>query len=459
MAVTNIRSVNKDIAQSIEYIINPAKTDDGFLVASNLCVSEPHETAKQFEAVRQGIGGGKAAIKAKHLIQSFAPGEVTPEEAMLIAQELCLRLLKDEYQYALAVHNDHDHVHAHIIFNNVNMFTGNTFETEYNQGKKSERAWAKVRKISDDICRENKLSVIENAETSKGKSHYEWDMSRQDISWKAKLKFAIDQVVKESESFEDFLLKCKAHNIEVVYNPNHKIDLKFRIAGQQKFARAKTLGWYYEKTQIAKRIDMYKGVMSYTPKTKIIATDTEKIQGSLSLYKWADLKNKQELSKAINIASKYQVKDNQNLEEMLHIKFRTQGALSEKLNHIKNEIDELDIKIKVAKIVKKYKALSDESKSLSGRKKNKFDEEHAQELHTYSKAVKQLKEWYPDGNVPTPESLDKKRNTLLQECSDMNEKYSVLKSEIKDLNYARQTLDDYFRNERNRNKKKEQNIE
>ena len=182
-----------------------------------------------------------------------------------------MRLLKDEYQYVLAVHNDHEHVHAHIIFNNVNMFTGNTFETEYNQGKKSERAWAKVRKISDDICRENKLSVIENAETSKGKSHYEWDMSRQDISWKAKLKFAIDQVVKESENFEDFLLKCKAHSIEVVYNPNHKIDLKFRLAGQQKFARAKTLGWYYEKNQISKRIDMYKGVMSYTPKTKIIA--------------------------------------------------------------------------------------------------------------------------------------------------------------------------------------------
>lgn len=105
--------------------------DDGFLVASNLCVSEPHETAKQFEAVCQGIGGGKASIKAKHLIQSFAPGEVTPEEAMLIAQELCLRLLKDEYQYVLAVHNDHEHVHAHIIFNNVNMFTGNEQKKEH----------------------------------------------------------------------------------------------------------------------------------------------------------------------------------------------------------------------------------------------------------------------------------------------------------------------------------------
>ncbi|MGN0607344.1 MAG: hypothetical protein ACI4JM_12555, partial [Oscillospiraceae bacterium] len=197
---------------------------------------------------------------------------------------------------------------------------------------------------------------------------------------------------------------------------------------------------------------------SYTPKTKIIATDTEKIQGSFGLYKWADLKNKQELSKAINIASQYCISDNQNLEDVLHQKYRNQGVLSEKLNHIKTEIDDLELKIKVAKTVQKYKSLSEESKSLAGHKKAKFDKEHTQELKAFSKAVRQLKEWFPDGNVPTPESMDKKRSTLLQECSDLNKQYSVLKSEIKELNYSRQTLDDYFRNERNiqeMNKKKD----
>ena len=64
---------------------------------------------------------------------------------------------------------------------------------------------------------------------------------------------------------------------------------------------------------------MFKGVISYTPKTKIIATDTEKIQGSLGLYKWADLKNKKELSRAINIASQYCAEDNLNLENILHL--------------------------------------------------------------------------------------------------------------------------------------------
>lgn len=103
-------------------------------------------------------------------------------------------------------------------------------------------------------------------------------------------EFAIDQIVKESDDFEDFLKKCKLHNIEVVYNPEHIIDLKFRLDGQKKFARARTLGWYYESKQIARRIAMYKGVMTYTPNTNIIRTDTEKMQFSSGLERWADIK-------------------------------------------------------------------------------------------------------------------------------------------------------------------------
>ena len=100
---------------------------------------------------------------------------------MEIAQELCHRLLKEQYQYVIAIHTDHDHTHAHIIVNNTNFITGRTFETEHNQGKKKDRAWAKVRRISDELCKENNLSVIEHPEEVKGKSHWEWDMDSQSL--------------------------------------------------------------------------------------------------------------------------------------------------------------------------------------------------------------------------------------------------------------------------------------
>ena len=204
MAVTNIHAVKKGVCSAIEYITDPAKTNDGFLVTTHLCVSEPHEASQQFSDIRLGIGGGKASTKAQHIIQSFAPGEVTPEQALLIGQELCYRLLNDNYQYVLAVHNDHDHVHCHIVFNNVNSFTGNTFETEYNQGPIKERKWAKLREISDEVCRDFGLSVIENPK-GKGVSHYERDMQNEGKSWKEKLRHKLSKIIFKSEDFEDFL--------------------------------------------------------------------------------------------------------------------------------------------------------------------------------------------------------------------------------------------------------------
>ena len=127
-------------------------TADGKYVVSNLCVSTPCGASEQFRNIRQTVGTGRSRSECQHIIQSFAPGEVTPERALLIGQELCKALFNDEYQYVLAVHVDHSHVHNHIIVNNVNFYTGKTFETEHNQGKIPDRAWSKLRTISDELC-------------------------------------------------------------------------------------------------------------------------------------------------------------------------------------------------------------------------------------------------------------------------------------------------------------------
>ena len=150
-----------------------------------------------------------------------------------------------------------------------------TFQTLNNQGKVSERMWKKLRDTSDEVCKRHHLNVIQHPEMGKGKSRWEWDMSRQELSWKAKLKYAIDQVVKESENFEDFLSKCADFGVLVEYNPDHKIDLKFMLAEQKehnpraKFTRSRTLGWFYETEQIKSRIAQYQGCMVYVPRTKI----------------------------------------------------------------------------------------------------------------------------------------------------------------------------------------------
>ena len=188
------------------------------------------------------------------MIQSFAPGEVTPEQAMQIGEELCDRYLKGDYQYVIAVHHDKSHLHCHIIFNNTNLYNGLSFTTEHNQGRKSERAWAELREISDEICAEHGISVIEPI--GKGVSHYENEMQKEGKSWKEKLRVRIAEVMLYSRDFADFLRNCTASGIEYVYTPKNKYKLKFKLSGdgQQRFTRAETLGDGFTVESITEQI-------------------------------------------------------------------------------------------------------------------------------------------------------------------------------------------------------------
>ena len=96
---------------------------------------------------------------------------MTPEQALQIGEELCDRFLQGNYQYVLAVHTDKSHTHCHIIFNNTNLYNGLSFTYEHNQGKVKDRSWAQLRAISDELCKEHGISVIEPK--SKGVSHFE----------------------------------------------------------------------------------------------------------------------------------------------------------------------------------------------------------------------------------------------------------------------------------------------
>ena len=219
-----------------------------------MCETRPERATAQFRDTRERVGTGRSKVLAQHLIQSFAPDEVTPEQAMKIGEELCHRLLQDQYQYVIATHIDHDHIHNHIVFNNINMFSGFTFETEHNQGKKSERAWAEIQKLSDEICLENGLSVI-TEKKNKGVSHYERDAQKSGISWKEKLRQKIAEIALESRNFEDFLQRCTANGIEYVYKPTYKYKLKFRLQGQERYVRGETLGEYYSADMLAEQIE------------------------------------------------------------------------------------------------------------------------------------------------------------------------------------------------------------
>ena len=275
MAYTSIHSIKATDGAALRYITNGDKTVNGLYVQSFACRADSIGAAGDFRAVRAG-GTGRTQILAHHIVQSFAPDEVTPEQALQIGEELCDRFLQGNYQYVLAVHTDKSHTHCHIIFNNTNLYNGLSFTYEHNQGKVNERSWAQLRAISDELCKEHGISVIEPK--AKGVSHFERDMQLQGKSWKDKLRAKIAEVAFYSKDFADFLRNCSASGIEYVYKPQNKVKLKFRLSGegQQKFTRADTLGADYTPERIAEQIAEIQEKLSATNVTPDMLTEPPK---------------------------------------------------------------------------------------------------------------------------------------------------------------------------------------
>lgn len=387
---------------------------------------------------------------------------------MLIGQELCKALFNDEYQYVLAVHCDHEHIHNHIIVNNVNFYTGKTFETEHNQGKIPERAWTKLSKVSDELCRKHGLSTIENPQLSKGKSHWEWELDKQNLSWKEQLKRTIDEVIKVSESFEDFLAKCADFGILVEYNPDHKIDLKFMLAEQKernpraKFTRAKTLGYFYESKQIARRIESYRYQMSHNTKVKIIRTTAERFQQSQGLQNWADRENMKAASKAINEMTA----SNSTLDELetaAHTAFaKRMKALSE-MSESKKKFDEIEEQLPVVTEYYKYRGHYQHYRSLTGREQQKYAKKCAYELGQYKEAFAKVKTMFPDTKPPTAEVLRKQQAELREQYDKSSAEYNFYKKEadrlarqIQQKRDSQKTVQRYLQNEEAAKRKKNQ---
>jgi len=121
MAITKIHPIKATLNMAIDYITDTKKTDEQILVSTNKC--HPVSAHTQF-LKRREEQNTRGNVLARHLIQSFLPGETTPEIAHQIGLELCKNILKGEYEFILSTHIDKGHIHNHIIFNNVNMATG-----------------------------------------------------------------------------------------------------------------------------------------------------------------------------------------------------------------------------------------------------------------------------------------------------------------------------------------------
>lgn len=169
MHVTKGKTIARCISDRTGYAMNPDKTGSGELISSYACDyrsldSEFALSKRQY----QHITGKeeKNNVIAYQVRQSFKPGEVTPEEANQIGYDFASRFLKGKHAFVVCTHIDKAHIHNHIIWNSTTLDCTRKFRDFRRSGKA-------VARLSDLICTEHRLSVIENPQRG-GSAYNKW---------------------------------------------------------------------------------------------------------------------------------------------------------------------------------------------------------------------------------------------------------------------------------------------
>ena len=294
------RTVAEALGRTTDYVKNLEKTDGGELVSAYQCnpaiVDQEFLFSKRQYASMTGRNQKEHDVIAYHLRQSFKPGEITPELANKIGYDLAMSLTKGKHAFIVCTHVDKEHIHSHIVFNSTSLDCSRKFNN----------FWVSsfaVRKISDILCLENGLSVIENPKPSRG-SYGSW-LGKKPPTVREQLERMIDAALTGCKDFDSFLAALKTAGVEVKRGKH----LAFKIPGGKKFIRCSSLGEDYTEAAILERIS---GKRVITPVQKQVAPNLlidiqAKLQQahSLGFERWASVFNLKEMAKTLSFLQEH----------------------------------------------------------------------------------------------------------------------------------------------------------
>lgn len=238
MAYTKIHAIKTTLNKAIDYIENPEKTEEQLLVSGYnvdpLVASIEFEMtaalAKEIKGNYAKTGGGNNL--AYHMIQSFSPDDnVTPEQAHEIGKRLASEFLDGKHEYVISTHVDKGHIHNHIIFNAVSFYDYKKFQT------KPYKTAAKIRAISDRLCTENNLFVIQGNQKL-SRSYTEYQARKKNTSWKSEIRKRLNYVLETATSYEQFKQLSNGLGVRVDDSGKH---IKYQIEGQERATRGNKL--------------------------------------------------------------------------------------------------------------------------------------------------------------------------------------------------------------------------
>ena len=255
------RTESRAISDIIDYVANPKKTDNGKLITGYACDSRTADAefllAKRQYIAATGRVRGADDVIAYHVRQSFRPGEITPEEANRLDVEFTKRFTKGNHAFVVCTHIDKSHIHNHIIWSSVSLEYDRKFRNFWGSTKA-------VRRLSDTICIENGLSIVENPKPH-GKSYNKWLGDQAKPSHRELLRVAIDNALLQSPAnFEELLKLLKESGCEVSKRGK---SYRLKLPGWEKAARMDNLGEGYGLEDLRA---VLLGKKTHTPRKKTV---------------------------------------------------------------------------------------------------------------------------------------------------------------------------------------------
>ena len=258
----------------VRYVVNPEKTEQSFFTAVLNC-SSPEHAFREMSATKKRwrkTGG----VLGYHFIQSFAPGEVTPEQAHEIGMEFARRMFGERYEVVIGTHLDKAHLHNHIVINSVSFVDGQKYHSS------PESYYNEVRGTSDELCRENDLSVI--TPQGKGKHYGEWKAEQDGRpTVRSIIREDIDRIIGEAYTYQTFLLLLQRNGYAIKSGPNRKYTA-VRPPGAKRFIRLDSLGDGYTEEAIRQRLMGQRSGAPQKPKQPTYHTKRYRVKGRLSHY-------------------------------------------------------------------------------------------------------------------------------------------------------------------------------
>ena len=425
------------MSKAIAYILNPEKTDEKLLVSSYGCASET--AAREFEWTRkiaEQKGMNPVRIIARHVIQSFEIGEVTPELAHEIGKQFADEILGGKYEYVLTTHIDKDHVHNHLIFNAVDF-------VDYHAYKSYKRIYYDMREVSDRLCKENGLSVIPPSQ-NKGMGYKEYTEAKRGTSWKQKLKQTIDRLVITAKDYDDFLRLMQEAGYEIKTGKY----ISFRAEGQERFTRSKTIGENYTEERIKERIagrTARRSRKQTAPKGISLIGDIQErirlIDSKGYEYK-AKLTILKEAARTLNYLTENNLLQYADLERKVEDVHSSYDRTGKELKGVEARLREVQPLIKNISNYQRLKPVYDAFQKAKD--KPGFKAKHEAELVIFEAARSTLLAMQGDEKLPSLKTLQAEQAQLFEEQERLYAERNRLKKEVKQIETIKSNVDTFL---------------